>query len=122
MAGLVALVPLPARGQAVESIVGGTRLDRCLPVCGCGRIGRGLRAATDSVEFAHARFLGVIGLGLRIATDPVGITLSVTGRDLLTTTGLGKSVCDLLLVGELAVTACGQAIPLVALVTARGHA
>ena len=32
--GLVALAlaPLPARGQAVESVVGATRLDRCLPV------------------------------------------------------------------------------------------
>ena len=63
-------------------------------------------------------FLGVIGLGLRITTDPVEIALDVTGRGLLTATGLSKSVRDPLLVGEVAVTARGHSIPLVALVRA----
>ena len=112
MAGLVAraLAPLPVRGQAVESVVGGTRLDRCLHVCG-----RGFRTAIGPVRFARAQILGMIGLDLRIA-------LGVTSRGLLTATGLGESVRVPLLVREVAVTACSHAIPLVALVTARGHA
>ena len=116
MAGLVAraLTPLPVRGQAVESVMGGTRLDRCLPVCGRGRIGRSLWTAIDPVELARAWFLAVIGLGLWIATDLIRIALGVTGHCLLTATGLGRSVHDPLLVGEVAVTARGHAIPLVA--------
>ena len=93
--------------------VGGTRLDRCLPVCGRNGIGRSLRTAIGPVESARARFLGVIGLGLWTATDPVGIALDVTGRCLLTAAGLGGNFRDPLLVGEVAVIACGHAIPLV---------
>ena len=90
--GLIALAPLPARGQAVESVVGVTRLDRYLPMSGRGGIDCGLRTAIDPVEFARARFLGMIGLSLRTATDPIGIALDVTGRGLLTATGHGGSV------------------------------
>ena len=70
VAGFVAraLAPLPICSQAVESVVGGTRLNRCLPVCGHGGIGRGLRTAIDPVGFARARLLGVTGLGLLTAT------------------------------------------------------
>ena len=121
--GLVALAlaPLPARSQAVESVVGVTRLDRCLPVSGRGGIDCGLRTAIDPVEFAHARFLGVIGLGLWTATDPIGIALGVAGRGLWTATGHGGSVRDPMFAREVAVTGCGQAIPLATLVTVRGH-
>ena len=80
--------------------MGVTHLDRCLPVSGRGGIDRGLRTAIGPVEFACARFLGVIGLGLRTATDPVGIALGMTGRGLLTASGLGGSVRDPFLVGE----------------------
>ena len=45
----------------------------------------------------------------------------LTSRDLRIATGLGGSVRDPLLVGEVAVIVRGHAIPLAALVTARGH-
>ena len=62
MAGLgdLALALLPARGQAVESVVAGTRLGRCPPACG-----RSLRTAIGRVAFALARCLGEIGRGSR---------------------------------------------------------
>ena len=110
--GDLALAPLPARGQAVESVVAGTRLGRCPPACG-----RGLLTAIGRVAFALARCLGEIGRGLRTATALVGIALDVTGRDLQIATSLGGSVRDPLLVGE----ASGHTIPLAALVTARGQ-
>ena len=91
--GDLALAPLPARGQAVESVVGGPRL------------GRGLRTAIGCVVFALARFLGKIGRGPRTATGLAGIALGVTSHDHLIATGLGGSVRDPLLVGEVAVTA-----------------
>ena len=47
--------------------------------------------------------------------------LSVTGRGLLPAVGLGGSVRVPMFVGEVAVTACGHAIPLAALVTACGY-
>ena len=117
----LALAPLPARGQAVESIVGVTRLDRCLPVNGRGRIDRGLHTTIDPVEFARARFFGVIGLGLRTAADPAGISLDVTGRSRLTSTGRSGSVHDSMFAREVVVTGRGHAIPLAALVTVRCH-
>ena len=89
-----------------------TRLDRCLPVSGRGGINHGLRTAIDPVDFARARFLGVIGLSLRTATDPVGITLGVTVRGLLTATGHGESIRDPMFAREVAVTGRSHAIPL----------
>ena len=94
--GLVALSPLPARSQAVESVVGVTHLDCCLPVNGRGVIDRCLQTAIDPVEFASARFLDVTGRGLLTATDRVH---------------------DPLFAREVAVTGRGHAIPLAALVT-----
>ena len=105
--GDLALAPLPARGQAVESIVSGTHLGRCPPACGRSVIGRGLLTAIDRVAFALARFLGEIGRSPRTATG-----LARIGRDLLIATGLSRSVRDPLLVGEFAVTAHSHAIPL----------
>ena len=70
--GNLALAPLPARGQAVESVVAGTCLGCCPPACG----------------------RGVAGRSLRTATALVGIALGVTGRDLRIATGLGGSVRD----------------------------
>ena len=119
--GDLALAPLPARGQAVESVVAGTRLGHCPPACGRCVTGRGLLTAIGHVAFAIARCLGEIGRGLRTATALAGIALDVTGRDLRIAAGLGGSVRDPLLVGEVTVTACGHAIPLAALVTAHGH-
>ena len=99
----LALSLLPARGQAVESVVDGTRLGCCPPACGCG-----LLTAIGHVAFALARCLA-------------GIALGVTGRDLLLATGLDGNIRVPLLVGEVPVTARGHAIPLAVLVTARGH-
>ena len=73
------------------------------------------------VEPALARRLGEIGRGPRTATGLGGIALGVTGCDLLIATGLGESVRDPLLVGEVAVTARGHALPLAALVIALGR-
>ena len=89
---------------AVESVGGGPRLDRCPPASG-----RGLRTAPGRVAFALA--LGETGHDPRIDT----------GRGLLTATGRVDSVRIPLLAGEVAVTVCGHAISLAALVTARGH-
>ena len=110
--GACALAPLSARGQAVESVVDVTHLGRCLPASGRGVIDRGLLTAIGLVAFALARCFGEIGRGPRTATS-----LGVTGRGLLTATSLGGSVRVPLLVGEVAVTGLGHAIPLAALMT-----
>ena len=68
---------------------------------------RGLLTAIGRVAFALARCLGEIGRGPRTAIALVEITLGVTGHDLLIATGLGGSVRDPLLLGEVAVTARG---------------
>ena len=46
----LAFALLPAHGQAVESVVGGSRLGRCPPASGRGVTGRGLRIATGRVR------------------------------------------------------------------------
>ena len=73
--------------------------------------GRGLRTAPGRVGFALA--LGESGRGPRTATTLAGITFDLTGRV--------DSAHVPLLVWEVAVTASGHAIPLAALVTARGQ-
>ena len=109
----LALALLPARGQAVESVVGGSRLGRCPPVSGRDVTGRGLRTTIGRVALALA--LSETGHGPRTATGLAGIALGVTGRGLWTATDHVDSARDPLLVGEVAV------IPLAALVTARSH-
>ena len=59
---------------------------------------------------------GVYALALGV----YALALGVTGRGLLTATDHVDSVRVPLLAGELAMTACGHAISLVVLVTARG--
>ena len=56
----------------------------------------------------------------RIATGLAGIAFDVIGRGLRTSTDRVDSARDPLLVEEVAGIVCGQAIPLSALVTARG--
>ena len=68
--GDLALAPLPARGQAIESVVAGTRLGRCPPTCGRGHL-----TAIGRIAFALAQCLGEVGRGLRIATALVGIAI-----------------------------------------------
>ena len=92
---VLALALLTACGQAVESVGGGPRLDRCPPASG---------------RIAFALALGETGLDPRIET-----AFDMTGRGLLTATGRVDSVCVPLLAGEVV-----HAIPLAALVTC-GH-
>ena len=115
---VLALALLTACGQAVESVGGGTRLDRCPPASGHGVTSRGLRTAPSRVAFALA--LGETGHDPRIDTGLAETAFDVPGRCLLTATGRADSVCVPLLAGEVAVTIRGHAIPLAALVTARG--
>ena len=116
---VLALSLLTARGQAVESVRGGSRLDRCPPANGRDVIGLGLWTAPDRVAFAQG--LGEIGRDPRIATVLAATALNVTGHVLRTATDHVDSIRDPLLVGEVVVTVRGHAIPLAALVTARGH-
>ena len=69
VAGLVdlALAPLPARGQAVKSVVGGTSLGRCPSASG-----HSLLTAISRVVFTLARCLGETGCGPRTATVSPG--------------------------------------------------
>ena len=111
---VLALALLTTRGQAVESVAGGTRLDRCPPASG-----HGLR--TDPGRVAFALDLGETGHDPRIYTGLAKTAFDVPGHGLLTTTGRADSIRVPLLAGEVAVTANGHAIPLAALVTTRGH-
>ena len=114
--GLAALAPLPTRCQVVESVVDVACLVRCLTVSG-----RGLLTAIGLVAFALTRCLGETGRGPRNSTSLAGIAFGVTSRGLQTATSLDGSVHVPLLVGEVAVTGLGHAIPFAALVTACGH-
>ena len=114
---VLALALLTARGQAVESVGGGTRLDCCPPASGHSVTGRGLRTSPSCVAFALA-----LGEDRSRSSDRYRETaFDVPGRGLLTATGRADSVRVPLLAGEVAVTVRGHAIPLVALVTTRGH-
>ena len=104
---VLALALLTARGQAVESVGGGSRLDYCPPASGHGVTGRGLR--TGCVAFALA--LGETGHDPRIDTGLAETAFNVTGRSLLTATGRVNSVRVPLLAGEVTVTVRGHAIP-----------
>ena len=83
VAVVLALSPLPVRGQEVESVEGGRLLGRCPPASG-----RDLRINTGLAKIA----IGVTSCGLRTATNHVG------------------SVRVPLLVGELVITARGHTI------------
>ena len=111
----------------VKNVVGVTRIGRCLLVSGRGMADHSLLTAIGLVAFTLARCLGETGRGPWTATGLTGVTLGVTGRGLLTATGLDGSVRVPMLVGEVAVTGRGHAIPLAALygrfspLTARGQ-
>ena len=94
---VLALSPLPVRGQEVESV----DADHC-PGRSLLMTGRGLLTATSH---------GVEALGR-----------DVTGRGLLTATGRAVSERVPLPAGEIGVTARGHTLSRIALVTARGHA
>ena len=101
---VLALALLTARGQVVESIGGGTRLNRCPPASG-HVTGLGLRTAPGRVAFALT--LRETGHDPRIDTGLAEIAFDVPGRCLLTATGRADSVFVLLLAGEVAVTVRG---------------
>ena len=104
----------------VESVEGGHRRGRSLPVCGRVAISSGLLSATGLD--VCALILGETGLDPRIDAGLAVIALGVTGRGLLTATGHIVSVSIPLPAGEIGVTTRGHTLSRVALVTARGHA
>ena len=104
VAVVLALAPLPVPGQEVESVEGGHRCGRSLPVCGRIAIGRGLLTAT--ALDACALILGETGLDPRIDTS-----LAVTGRGFLTATDHVVSVRVPQLAGEVAVTRSTTFLP-----------
>ena len=112
MAVVLALAPLAVRGQEVESVEGGHRCCRSLPVCGSVAGGRGL--LTTTALDVYALILGETGLDPRIDT---GVALGVTGHGLLPATGHVSSVRVPQLAGEVTVTASGHSFSRVDLVT-----
>ena len=90
VAMVLALGPLPIRGQEVESVEGGRLLSRCPPAIGSVVCGRGLRIA-PALD-ADALVLGETGLDPRIETGLAETALAVTGRGLLTATDHVDSV------------------------------
>ena len=105
VAVVLALAPLPVRGQEVESVDAGHRPRRSLLVPARAESGRGLLTAT-------ARGVEALGLDPRIDT----------GRGLLTATGRAVSVRVPLPAGEGCVTASGHPLSRIARVTATGQA
>ena len=120
VAVVVALAPLPVRGQEVESVVDGRRLRRSLLVPARVVSGRGLLTAT--AHGVEALGLDVTGLDPRVDTGHAVTALGVTGRGLLTATGRAGSVRVPLPAGEGSVTACGRPLSRIARVIARGQA
>ena len=112
VAVVLALSPLPVRGQEVESVDAGHRPGHSLLVPAHAVTGRGVEA------LGH----GETGLDPRIDTGLAVIALGVTGRGLLTATGRNVNERVPLPAGEIGVTARGHTLSQVALVTARGHA
>ena len=101
VAVVLALAPLPVRGQEVESVDSGHRPLGSLLVparagCGCGLL------------TATARGVGALGL-------------DVTGGGLLTAAGRAISIHVSLPAGEIGVTASGRTLSRIARVTARGQ-
>ena len=120
VAVVVALAPLPVRGQEVESVDAGRRPRRSLLVTARAVSGRGLLTAT--ARGVEALGLDVTGLDPRIDTGHAVTALGVTGHGLLTATGRAVSVRVPLPAGEGSVTARGRPLSRIARVTARGQA
>ena len=120
VAVVLALSPLPVRGQEVESVDAGHRPGRSLLVPARAVTGRGLLTTTSHGVEALGR--DVTGLDPWIDTGCAVTALGVTGRGLLTATGRAVSEHVPLPAGEIGVTARGPTLSRIALVTARGHA
>ena len=110
VAVVVALSPLPVRGQEAESVDAGHRPRPSLLVPARAVSGCGLLTATA----CGVEAFGLVMTGLDPRID--------TGRGLLTATGRAVSVLVPLPAGEGGVTACGRPLSRIARVTARGQA
>ena len=110
VAVVLALAPLPVRGQEVESVDSGHR-----PLSSLLVPGRGLLTAT-------ARGVEALGLDPRIDTGHTVTARGVAGGGLLTAPGRAISVHVSLPAGEIGVTASGRTLSRIARVTARGQA
>ena len=111
VAVVLALAPLPVRGQEVESVDSGHRTlgSLLVPVrAGCGR---GLLTAT-------ARGVGALGLDVTGLDPRIDTGHTVTGGGLLTAPGRAISVRVSLPAGEIGVTASGRTFSRIARVTA----
>ena len=115
VAVVLALAPLPVRGQEVESVDSGHRPLGSLLVPARAGCGRGLLTAT-------ARGVGALGLDVTGRIDTGHTACGVTGGGLLTAPGRAISVRVSLPAGEIGVTASGRTLSRIARVTARGQA
>ena len=102
VAVVVALAPLPVRGQEVESVDSGHRPLGSLLVPARAVCGRGLLTAT--ARGVGALGLDVTGLDPRIDTSHTVTACGVTGGGLLTAAGHAISVRVSLPAGEIGVT------------------
>ena len=110
VAVVLALAPLPVRGQEVESVDFGHRPLGSLLVPARAGCGRGLLTAT-------ACGVGAPGLDPWVDTDHTLTACGVTGGGLLTAPGRAISVCVSLPAGD-----SGRTLSRIARVTARGQA
>ena len=118
VAVVLALAPLPVRGQEVESVDAGHR-PRCSLLV-AARAGSGRGRLTATALGVEALGLDVTGLDPRIDTGHAVTALGVNGRGLLTATGRAVSVRIPLPAGEIGVVARGQACNYLAPLPARG--
>ena len=120
VAVVLALAPLPVRGQEVESAdAGHGPLDSLLVPAPAGS-GRGLWTAT--ARGVEALVLDVTCLDPQIDTSHAGTALGVTSCGRLIAPGRAVSVRVSLPAGEIGVTASGRTLSRIARVTARGQA
>ena len=115
VAVVLALAPLPVRGQEVESVDNGHRPRRSLLVPSRAESGRGLLTAT-------ARGVEVLGLDVTGLDPQIDTGLDVNGRGRLTSTARAVSVRVPLPAGVRGVTTRGHPLSRIARVTARGQA
>ena len=120
VAVVVALAPLPVRGQEVESVDAGHRPRRSLLVAARAVSGRSLLTAT--ARGVEALGLDVTGLDPRIDTGRTVTALGGIGHGLLTATDCAVSVHVPLLAREGGVTVRCRPLSRIARVTARGQA
>ena len=107
VAVVLAVAPLPVRGQEVESVDSGHRPLGSLLVPARAGCGRGLLTAT-------ARGVGALGLDVTGLDPRIDTGHTVTGGGLLTASGRAISVRVSLPAGEIGVTASGRTLSRIA--------